>query len=345
MKLTRTCLRELRPGSVLSFHVKRLSLSSCPFRSRRGASSVRLSYCSALVCANDSLERGEEENRADNPDERPPHPGARRAERRRSARPCRHARGDRFLLQDRSGTLSVGCLLRPADWLRSREKRVFADLKLYDVPQTVGAAVRQLRRRDVDFLTVHGNDAILRAACDAARGTPASSRSPCSRALTGRTWKISASRPTFRRLYAPERARAQAIGCAGVISSGHEAARIRAVVSDGFRIVVPGIRAASQAGHDDQKRTVDVETAFEAGADYIVMGRPIRNAPDRWRPLPPSRIGLRLILRGTDEAPVARGAATRAARNPPYYKALWATAVPIRTRARPPVRNPKLLAP
>ncbi len=167
-----------------------------------------------------------------------------------------------------------------ADWLRSRGKRVFADLKLYDVPQTVGSAVRQLRRRDVDFLTVHGNDAILRAACDAARGTLGilavtvlTSLDPADMEDLG----FKADIPAVARSRAR---RAQAIGCAGVVSSGHEAARIRAVVSDAFRIVVPGIRAASQAGHDDQKRTVDVETAFEAGADYIVMGRPIRNAPD-----------------------------------------------------------------
>ncbi len=167
-----------------------------------------------------------------------------------------------------------------ADWLRSRGKRVFADLKLYDVPQTVGSAVRQLRRRDVDFLTVHGNDAILRAACDAAGGTLGILAVTVLTSLDRADMEDLGFKADIPAVARSRARRAQAIGCAGVVSSGHEAAGIRAVVSDGFRIVVPGIRAASQAGHDDQKRTVDVETAFEAGADYIVMGRPIRNAPD-----------------------------------------------------------------
>ena len=73
--------------------------------------------------------------------------------------------------------------------------------------------------------------------------------------------------------------RAAALGCAGVIASGHEAARLREALGDALLLVVPGIRPGLNRT-DDQKRTVDVEEAFEAGADYIVIGRPIRNAPD-----------------------------------------------------------------
>lgn len=167
-----------------------------------------------------------------------------------------------------------------ADWLRSRDKRVFADLKLFDVPQTVRSAVRQLRTRDVDFVTVHGNDAILRAACDAAAGDLGILAVTVLTSLDRADMEDLGFEADIGAVVLSRARRAENIGCAGVISSGREAARIRSAVSHRFRIVVPGIRAATEAGTDDQKRTVDVETAFEAGADYIVMGRPIRSAPD-----------------------------------------------------------------
>ena len=72
--------------------------------------------------------------------------------------------------------------------------------------------------------------------------------------------------------------RALAIGCDGVISSGLEAEELRSTLGKNFLIVVPGIRPV--ANIDDQKRTVDIEDAFKKGADYIVVGRPIREAPD-----------------------------------------------------------------
>ncbi|WP_420633986.1 orotidine-5'-phosphate decarboxylase [Candidatus Palauibacter sp.] len=167
-----------------------------------------------------------------------------------------------------------------AAWLRARGKRVFADLKLFDVPQTVGSAVRQLRRRGVDFVTVHGNDAILRAACDAAAGAPGILAVTVLTSLDRADMKDLGFEADVSAVVLSRARRAEAIGCAGVISSGLEAASIRSAVSDDFRIVVPGIRATVQSRTDDQKRTVDVETAFGAGADYIVMGRPIRNASD-----------------------------------------------------------------
>lgn len=167
-----------------------------------------------------------------------------------------------------------------ADWLRERGKRVFADLKLFDVPQTVSSAVQQLVSRDVDFVTVHGNDAILRAAVDSARGQLGILAVTVLTSLDRADMEDLGFQADVSAVVVSRARRASEIGCAGVISSGHEAAEIRGIVPDGFRIVVPGIRAAAAAGTDDQKRTVDVEQAFAAGADYIVMGRPIRNAPD-----------------------------------------------------------------
>jgi len=75
--------------------------------------------------------------------------------------------------------------------------------------------------------------------------------------------------------------RALSIGCDGVISSGLEAKRLREELGTGFLVVVPGIRPVLNRIEDDQKRTVDVEQAFLNGADCIVVGRPIRDAPDR----------------------------------------------------------------
>ncbi len=166
-----------------------------------------------------------------------------------------------------------------ADWLRERDKRVFADLKLFDVPQTVAAAVEQLRSRDLDFLTVHGNDAILRAACEAAAGRVGILAVTALTSLDRADMEDLGFQTDIPSLVVSRARRAAEIGCAGVISSGHEARRIRAAAPD-LLIVVPGIRPRDRDRADDQKRTVDVEEAFEAGADYIVIGRPIRGAPD-----------------------------------------------------------------
>lgn len=167
-----------------------------------------------------------------------------------------------------------------SDWLRTKNKRIFADLKLFDVPQTVASAVKQLRTRDVDFVTVHGNDAILRAACEASQGELGILAVTVLTSLDQADMEDLGFQADVSAVVLSRARRAAEIGCAGVIASGHEAGDIRAAVPDDFRIICPGIRAASQVGTDDQKRTVDVETAFERGADYIVMGRPIRNAPD-----------------------------------------------------------------
>lgn len=166
-----------------------------------------------------------------------------------------------------------------AAWLRARGKRVFADLKLFDVPATVGRAVRRLKDRGVAFVTVHGNDEMLAAAVAERGGV----------GILAVTVLTSLDRNDLDDLgFACDPAdlvlsrarRALALGCAGVVSSGLEAPRLRAELGDRFLIVTPGIRPVDNREVDDQKRTVDVEEAFENGADYIVVGRPIRDAPD-----------------------------------------------------------------
>jgi orotidine-5'-phosphate decarboxylase len=169
-------------------------------------------------------------------------------------------------------------------WLRERGKKIFADLKFFDVPQTVGSAVKQLRGRGASFVTVHGgNDAILEAAVSAA----ADASSPESLRILAVTVLTSFSQQDVEAMgvhanvsdVVLDRAkRAKRIGCGGVIASGLEVSRLRRECGD-LILVIPGIRPAGPA--DDQKRTVDVETAFRSGADYIVVGRPIKSAPDK----------------------------------------------------------------
>lgn len=169
------------------------------------------------------------------------------------------------------------------EWLRALGKKVFVDLKFFDVPETVRAAVRQLLPHGATFTTVHGNDAILRAAVEAARETGTDLGILAVTVLTSldqadlddlgfacdpRTLVLSRAR------------RALEIGCRGVISSGLEAAALRESLGDKLLVVTPGIRPVLNRPVDDQKRTMDVEDAFLSGADYIVVGRPIRQAPD-----------------------------------------------------------------
>lgn len=163
--------------------------------------------------------------------------------------------------------------------LRSQGLRVFVDLKFFDVPQTVSSAVRQLAARGADFCTVHGNDAILQAACAAKEDlrvlavTVLTSLDQGDMDALGFQTDISS-------LVLSRAQRALALGCDGVISSGLEAARLRSDLGEQLLIVVPGIRPVLNRPIDDQKRTMDVEDAFRAGADHIVVGRPIHAAPD-----------------------------------------------------------------
>ncbi len=165
------------------------------------------------------------------------------------------------------------------DWLVGQDKKVFLDLKLYDIPETVARAVRRLRERPVTFLTVHGDGAILEAAC----------REKGDLKILAVTALTSLNRAGLRELgfdgevsdlVLARARRAQEIGCDGVIASGLEARTLRDHLGDELLIVTPGIRPAGSRPADDQKRVVTVEESLRHGADYLVVGRPIRDAPD-----------------------------------------------------------------
>lgn len=165
------------------------------------------------------------------------------------------------------------------DWLTRRDKKVFADLKFYDIPETVRRAVANLKGRGATFVTVHGHRSVMQAAVSAQSGvqilavTVLTSFDKTDLAEMG----IAGDVPQL----VLSRARgALECGCDGVISSGLEAPQIKAAFGDRLLVVTPGIRPAEDKPADDQKRTVDVAQAFANGSDYIVVGRPIRAAVD-----------------------------------------------------------------
>jgi orotidine-5'-phosphate decarboxylase len=161
------------------------------------------------------------------------------------------------------------------EWLIARKKQVFVDLKFFDVPETVKSAVKQLKNRGATFATVHGNDDILKAAVGEKNGLKILAVTVLT-SLDQHDLNDLGFECDVASLVLSRAKRALQIGCDGVISSGIEAAQLRTDLGQNFLIVSPGIRPVSNV--DDQKRTVDVEQAFLNGADYIVVGRPIRNA-------------------------------------------------------------------
>ena len=163
------------------------------------------------------------------------------------------------------------------EWIRDRDLKVFVDLKFFDVPETVKLAVRALTDRGVSFATVHGNDAILRAAVEAAQGVRILAVTVLT-SLDEADIRDLGFECSVQDLVLSRARRALEIGCSGVISSGLEAPMLRKELGDNFLVVAPGIRPVKNV--DDQKRTVDARKAFENGADYIVVGRPVRDASD-----------------------------------------------------------------
>jgi orotidine-5'-phosphate decarboxylase len=165
------------------------------------------------------------------------------------------------------------------NWLVANGKKVFVDLKFFDVPETVRSAVRALAGSGATFATVHGNQAIMEAAV----------RDKGDLKILAVTVLTSLDRGDLDdlgfacdvdKLVLSRARRALETGVDGIVSSGLEAPMIRRELGQKLLVVTPGIRPVENKPADDQKRTVDVAQAFRNGADYIVMGRPIRQAPD-----------------------------------------------------------------
>lgn len=182
--------------------------------------------------------------------------------------------------------------------LRGMGHRVFADLKLSDIPNTVAGAVVSAARAGASLLTVHasGGEAMLRAAADARAGSPSGLR------LLGVTVLTSLGQETLATTGVAGHltdqvlrlaALAASAGLDGVVSSPHEAAQLRAVHAEPFLIVTPGVRPTWDAGVQDQARVATPRQAVLAGADLVVVGRPVTAAADPV--LAAERIGAELL--------------------------------------------------
>jgi orotidine-5'-phosphate decarboxylase len=165
------------------------------------------------------------------------------------------------------------------EWLKQQGKKVFVDLKFFDVPATVGRAIAALSHKGVDLATIHGNDAIMEAAA-ANKGDLKVLAVTALTSLDRGDLNDLGFDCDVRDLVLSRAKRALAIGCDGIVSSGLEVQMLREALDHKLLVITPGVRPVDNREEDDQKRVVSVESAFQNGADYIVVGRPIRDAQD-----------------------------------------------------------------
>ena len=164
--------------------------------------------------------------------------------------------------------------------LKQAGKKIFLDLKLFDISYTIENTIKNLNQFDIDFLTVHGDPHVVRAACEI-------NNKPCMKILAG-TLLTSLDRRdlnealikdgTVEDLVVQRARNALIAGADGVIASPNESKRIRSLTEcTGRLIVTPGVRLAHNK-KNDQKRVSDPTNAFKNGSDFIVVGRPILNS-------------------------------------------------------------------
>lgn len=158
-------------------------------------------------------------------------------------------------------------------------KQVFADLKLHDIGNTVARGVESLSRLGVTFLTVHAYPPTMRAAAQASKGSTRILAVTVLTSLNDADLAESGTHFGVAELVALRAQQAQACGIDGLVCSAEEAARLRGIVGNSMSLVTPGIRPAGSAA-DDQKRIMTPAKAIAAGADYLVVGRPILEASD-----------------------------------------------------------------
>jgi orotidine-5'-phosphate decarboxylase len=180
------------------------------------------------------------------------------------------------------GMLTGGGFALAQELKHDHGKRIFLDLKLFDIGATIEAAVRGLARQDLDFLTVQGDPQVVRAAAEGRGGAGLKILAVTFLTSLDRAdLDANLIRPGDLAALTLERAaRALDAGADGVIASPHEAAAIRALPqAQGRLIVTPGVRPAGAAA-GDQKRIATPAQAIRDGADHIVVGRPVWQADD-----------------------------------------------------------------
>jgi len=166
------------------------------------------------------------------------------------------------------------------EWLKTKEKKVFVDLKFFDIPATVGRAIKALSNKGVDLATIHGNDSIMEAAAQAKGSLKVLAVTALTSLDRGDLTDLG-FQCDVTQLVLSRAKRALQLGCDGIVSSGLEVPMIREQLGDKLLVITPGIRPVDNREDDDQKRAVSVDLAIRNGADYLVIGRPIRDATDR----------------------------------------------------------------
>ncbi len=176
--------------------------------------------------------------------------------------------------------LMTGKYFELLNWLVDNDKKVFVDLKFFDVPETVGRTIARLSDYGATFATVHGNQALMEKAAQNKKNLKILAVTALTSLDRGDLDDLGFD-CNVQDLVISRAKRAFAAGCDGVVSSGLEVPFLREYVDNKLIAVTPGIRPV--ANDDDQKRVVDVATAFKSGSDYIVIGRPIKNADNRYK--------------------------------------------------------------
>jgi len=175
--------------------------------------------------------------------------------------------------------LMTGQYFKLLDWLIAKDKKVFVDLKFFDVPETVGRTIARLSDYGATFATIHGNQALMEKAVENKNNLKILAVTALTSLDRGDLDDLGFD-CNVKDLVISRAKRAFEAGCDGIVSSGLEVPYIREYVDNKLIAVTPGIRPVEN--DDDQKRVVDVATAFKSGSDYIVVGRPIKNAENRY---------------------------------------------------------------
>ena len=191
--------------------------------------------------------------------------------------------------------LMTGQYFELLDWLIANDKKVFVDLKFFDVPETVGRTIARLSDYGATFATIHGNQALMEKAVENKNSLKILAVTALTSLDRGDLDDLGFD-CNVKDLVISRAKRAFEAGCDGIVSSGLEVPYIREHIDNKLIAVTPGIRPV--ANDDDQKRVVDVATAFKSGSDYIVVGRPIKNAENRYE----AATNIQKIIRSAFEA-------------------------------------------
>ncbi|MDB9933459.1 orotidine-5'-phosphate decarboxylase [Candidatus Thioglobus sp.] len=191
--------------------------------------------------------------------------------------------------------LMTGQYFELLNWLIANDKKVFVDLKFFDVPETVGRTIARLSDYGATFATIHGNQALMEKAVENKHNLKILAVTALTSLDRGDLDDLGFD-CDVKDLVISRAKRAFEAGCDGIVSSGLEVPYIREHVDNKLIAVTPGIRPV--ANDDDQKRVVDVATAFKSGSDYIVVGRPIKNAENRYE----AATNIQKIIRSAFEA-------------------------------------------